>query len=78
MQILKVVFAYGNITGLVEEDISRLEDGIHEEAEGNLLESGGLVLVLGEVLQSGHGAQTAKDPAELSVFSNIDQSEADY
>ena len=71
MQVLKVVLAYRNITGLVEEDIRRLEDGIHEQAEGNLLEPGGLVLVLGEVLQPGHGAQAAKDPAELGVFSNI-------
>jgi len=77
MQVLKVVLAYRNITGLVEEDIRRLEDGIHEEAEGDLLEPGGLVLVLGEVLQPGHGAQAAKDPAELGVFSDCGLLEED-
>ena len=76
LQVLHLVFADGHVRGLVEQDVGRLQNGIHVEAEAYLGEAVRLELELVHVSELGHGDEAAEYPRELPVLGYLAQKRA--
>ena len=71
LDVLLLVGADGDLLGVVEEDVGRLQRRVGEQAGGHELVLVALVLELGHAAELAEGHDALHDPGELRVFGHV-------
>ncbi len=66
-EMLELIFADGDVNGVVEEDVSSHEDGVVEDADIDIVLSLAFVFVLGHAVELAHAGDAVQNPAEFGV-----------
>jgi hypothetical protein len=71
LYVLHLVLPHGHGVRLVDEDVRRLQHGVHEEPAPDSLLLGRLVLELGHAGQVPKGSEGGEDPGQLRVLGHV-------
>ena len=67
-EVLKLVFANGDVNGIVKQDVCSHEDGIIKDADINIVAlARGFFFPLDHATHFAHGSDGVKDPTKLAV-----------